>query len=69
VTASDDLVKRAVMPFSYPTMDYINYNSVKHGMSRSVVDWPYSTFHRYVKNGVYPSNWSGNGIEFVDIGE
>ena len=36
-------------------MNYIHYNPVKHGMSRRVVDWPYSTFHRYVKNGVYPS--------------
>jgi len=50
-------------------MDYIHYNPVKHGISRRVVDWPYSTFHRYVKNGIYPSNWGGNGIEFVDIGE
>jgi len=50
-------------------MDYTHYNPVKHGISKSVVDWPYSTFHRYVKNGVYPSNWGGDGIEFLDIGE
>ena len=38
-------------------MDYVYYNPIKHGMSRRMVGWPYSTFHRYVKNGVYPSVW------------
>lgn len=40
-------------------MDYIHYNPVKHGLVRCVCDWPYSTFHRYVKNRVYPENWAG----------
>jgi len=24
-----------------------------------VADWLYSTFHRHVKNGVYPRDWAG----------
>ena len=40
-------------------LDYIHYNPVKHGYVTSVADWPYSTFHRYVKEGVYPEDWSG----------
>jgi putative transposase len=39
-------------------VDYIHYNPVKHGLVDKVKDWPYSTFHRYVKAGVYPANWS-----------
>lgn len=43
-------------------MDYIHYNPVKHGLVRCVRDWPHSTFHRYVKLGIYPDFW-GVGIE------
>jgi len=27
-----------------------------------VKDWPHSTFHRYVHEGVYDQNWGGAGI-------
>jgi putative transposase len=37
--------------------DYTHYNPVKHGLVRSPCDWPYSSFHRWVKAGVYPANW------------
>ncbi|MFH0780659.1 MAG: transposase [Pseudomonadota bacterium] len=40
-------------------MDYLHYNPVKHGLVQSVKDWPYSTFHRYVRDGVYPEDWGG----------
>ena len=36
---------------------YIHFNPVKHGLVQQVCDWPHSTFHRYVKNGVYPADW------------
>jgi putative transposase len=32
-------------------MDYIHYNPLKHGYVKSVIEWPYSTFHRYVRQG------------------
>jgi len=32
-------------------------------VARRVEDWPYSTFHRYVREGFYPDNW-GEGISF-----
>ena len=38
-------------------MDYIHFNPVKHGHTRRTADWPYSSFHRYVKLGVYPHEW------------
>ncbi|MDR3429526.1 MULTISPECIES: REP-associated tyrosine transposase [Silvimonas] len=39
-------------------MDYIHLNPLKHGLVRSVADWPWSSFHRYVEAGVYPLNWT-----------
>ncbi len=44
-------------------LDYVHYNPVKHGMVVNVANWPYSTFHRYVKQGLYPVNW-GENISF-----
>jgi len=38
-------------------VDYIHYNPVKHGLVARVADWPYSSFHRFVRMGIYPSNW------------
>jgi len=43
-------------------VEYIHYNPVKHGLVRSPCDWPYSSFHRYVKQGIYDSDW-GSGVE------
>jgi putative transposase len=40
-------------------MDYIHFNPVKHGYVASASDWPYSTFHRCVRDGTYPANWAG----------
>jgi putative transposase len=39
--------------------DYIHFNPVKHGHATRVHDWPYSSFHRMVKLGVYPLDWGG----------
>lgn len=37
--------------------DYIHYNPVKHEYVRCPVDWPYSSFHRWVMRGVYSKHW------------
>jgi len=39
--------------------DYIHYNPVKHGLVKLPRDWPYSTFHQFVKRGIYPETWGG----------
>ncbi|MBL1293293.1 MAG: transposase [Thiotrichales bacterium] len=39
-------------------IDYIHYNPVKHGLVSSVCEWPHSSFHRYVKDGLLDVNWS-----------
>ena len=38
-------------------VDYIHYNPVKHGLVQNPRDWEHSTFHQYVKKGVYDINW------------
>jgi putative transposase len=40
--------------------DYIHFNPVKHGHVTRVRDWPYSSFHRMVRSGVYPIDWAGD---------
>lgn len=50
-------------------VDYIHYNPVKHGYAANAGDWPYSTFHRYAKQGMYPVDWSGVAIESGSFGE
>ena len=39
-------------------LDYIHYNPVKHGYVRSAAEWPYSSFHRYVEQGMYDKGWA-----------
>lgn len=50
-------------------MDYLHFNPVKHGHVSLVCDWPYSTFHRLVERGLYPSNWCSGGVEDFPTGE
>jgi len=44
--------------------DYIHYNPVKHGWVKNVRDWPYSSFHRWVKSGIYPLHWGESAPVF-----
>lgn len=39
-------------------IDYIHFNPVRHGHVARVADWPYSSFHRHVKQGLLPSDWA-----------
>jgi putative transposase len=41
-------------------VDYIHFNPVKHGHVTRVCEWPHSSFHRYVEQGVLPSDWGGD---------
>jgi putative transposase len=38
-------------------LDYIHYNPVKHGYVEKVVDWQWSSFSRYLRNGLYDEEW------------
>lgn len=49
--------------------DYIHWNPVKHGLVEAVCDWPFSTFHRWVRLGVYPREWGGRGADPLDFSD
>jgi putative transposase len=52
--------------------DYIHYNPVKHGLAECPSDWPFSSFHRWVRLGVYPKEWGGGKsgpLSFEDLDE
>jgi len=38
-------------------VDYIHFNPVKHGYVDRAIDWPYSSFHRFVKEGILAVDW------------
>lgn len=38
-------------------VEYIHYNPVKHGLVSAARDWPHSSFHRYVKQGLVTAEW------------
>ena len=40
-------------------LDYIHYNPIKHGYVERAIDWQWGSFHRYLRDGVYDSEWSG----------
>ncbi|WP_111640792.1 REP-associated tyrosine transposase [Marinimicrobium alkaliphilum] len=49
-------------------VDYVHFNPVKHGMVKAVADWPFSSFHRWVGEGVYPVDWGGRVPDLVGVG-
>jgi putative transposase len=49
-------------------VDYVHYNPVKHGLVKTVAEWPYSTFHHYVAMGIYQPDWGG-GDNLIEAGE
>ena len=51
-------------------VDYIHINPVKHGWAATqVLDWPHSSFHRFVRTGILPVDWAGRGVGEMDCGE
>jgi putative transposase len=44
-------------------VDYIHFNPVKHRLVSRVADWPHSSFHRFVREGILPEDWAGDADE------
>ncbi|MBA2652610.1 MAG: transposase [Tatlockia sp.] len=42
---------------------YIHNNPVKHRLVNLPRDWPYSSIHSYIKQGILSKNWGGDSIE------
>ncbi|MCL4538592.1 MAG: transposase [Bacteroidetes bacterium] len=41
-------------------VNYIHFNPVKHGYVASPRDWPWTTFQKFVRNGIYAADWGSN---------
>ena len=51
-------------------VDYVHFNPVKHKLVSRVLEWPYSSFHVYVRRGLLPADWAGDVEEpMMDFGE
>jgi len=51
-------------------IDYIHWNPVKHGHAPSIGAWPYSSFARMVRAGVYAADWADPATtDGMDFGE
>ena len=50
-------------------VDYIHCNPVKHGLVERVSDWPHSSFHRYVRDGIVSVDWGGVALTDGGFGE
>jgi putative transposase len=46
-------------------IEYIHYNPVKHELVTRVLDWPHSSFHRYVEEGLLPADWAGDAADLA----
>jgi len=50
-------------------LDYVHYNPVKHGHVQRAADWPFSSFHRYARQGLLPVDWGCGGAFDGEYGE
>jgi REP-associated tyrosine transposase len=46
--------------------DYLHVNPLKHGLVSRVLDWPWSSFHRYVRLGEYEPDWGNANVWYGD---
>ena len=51
-------------------IDYIHLNPVKHGYTDQPSDWPWSSIHRFIRNGSIAADWGANAdIPVGNFGE
>lgn len=54
-------------------INYIHYNPLKHSLTSCPHAWPYSSFHRWVKDGYYTQDWlctcEGRQLVVPDFGQ
>jgi putative transposase len=51
-------------------VDYVHFNPVRHRLVSRVRDWPYSSFHAYVRRGLLPADWAADVSDpMMNVGE
>ena len=47
--------------------DYLHFNPVKHGLVKTVRDWPYSSFHYWVRKDIYTDSWGSTIEDYTNL--
>jgi putative transposase len=47
-------------------VDDIHVNPLEHGLVSRVIDWPWSSFHRYVQDGYHYIEWGNSANWYGD---
>ncbi|HAU1150665.1 TPA: transposase [Legionella pneumophila] len=55
ITSSDDYENH---------VNYIHFNPIKHGLVQNLSDWPHSSFHHYMQQGVFSENWTNPNCSY-----
>jgi putative transposase len=50
-------------------VNYVHINPVKHGHAAYASDWPYSSIHRYIRQGHLSADWACDPAELRSGGE
>jgi len=50
-------------------VDDIHFNPVKHGHATCVADWKFSSFQRFVTQGIYAVDWGGSIVDDLEVGK
>ena len=50
-------------------VDYVHFNPVKHGLVSRAADWPYSSFHVFVRRGWLSPDWGCKDAFDGEFGE
>jgi putative transposase len=50
-------------------VDYVHINPVKHGHVTRASDWPYSSIHRYIRQGMLSPDWACEPDVMIRNGE
>lgn len=50
-------------------VDYVHINPVRHGHARHAADWPYSSIHRYIRQGWLTADWAAEPEPVIPAGE
>ncbi len=48
-------------------VEYIHFNPVRHGLVSSAMEWPHSSFRRYVEAGTYSADWGQGAMDFEGV--
>lgn len=47
-------------------VEYIHYNPLKHGLVKAPKGWKHSSYHKYVKDGLYGIDWGSGELLVID---